>query len=87
MTNEQKLERASQLRREAMALENSVKETTPCCSYCEHLAVNGMRSPRVYKCLQFQQEVPVEFTQVPGNGCASYSWDSVPFSLVAHENH
>lgn len=79
MTNEQKLERARQLRREARELEDSIKQTTPCCSYCEHLAVNGQRSPKVYKCLQFQQAVPVEFTQVPGNGCDKFEYDSIPF--------
>lgn len=79
MTNEQKLERAQQLRREARELEDSIRATTPCCSYCIHLAVNGMRSPKVYKCLQFQQDVPVEFTQVPGNGCEKFEYDSIPF--------
>lgn len=79
MTNEQKLERASQLRREAMALEDSVKQTTPCCSYCMNLAVNGHRSPKVYNCLAFGQQMPVEFTQVLGNGCDKFYFDAIPF--------
>lgn len=79
MNNEQKLERARQLRREALLLEDDVKSSTPCCSYCDKLVVNGQRSPRVYRCEAFSQEMPVEFIQVRGNGCDQFFYDSIPF--------
>ena len=86
MDNKQKLERASQLRREAMALEDEVMGTTPKCSRCMNLFTMDLKK-QVFRCGVFNGVVPAEYTQVDGNGCESYSWDSVPFSFVAHENH
>lgn len=79
MNNEQKLERAQQLRREAVLLEEDVKKSTPCCSYCEKLTVNGQRSPRVYRCDAFNQSMPIEFVQVRNNGCTEFTYDCIPF--------
>lgn len=78
MTNEQKLERAQQLRREARELEDDVMGTTPKCSRCTNLITMDLKK-QVFRCSVFNGVVPAEYTQVDGNGCASYVWDSVPF--------
>lgn len=78
MTNEQKLERAQQLRREAAELEEDVRKSTPCCAYCDHIVV-GSSKTRERRCAAFNQVIPIEFTRIAGNGCDNFLYDDVPY--------
>ena len=78
MNNEQKLVRASELRREAFALENEVMSTTPNCGRCMHLITMDLKK-HVFRCSVFNGLVPAEYTRVNGNDCASFVFDGTPF--------